>query len=213
MRREIHARLYAADYGQIGGRIVIRREAERRLERTTERERLKADFKLTDEQADEISKLSFAPGWEPFSEAALWQFLPRLQEGAVFGTLLAGPEEENWRAKTFPNRVQPTGAWVDRLPSPGNSRDEVDRQKSVRNPTVLRVQNELRKIVNNLIAVYGRPDRIRVEVAREVGKSAREREEEKTRNRKREIVREEAVTELQANKIAQPSRDDIEKWL
>jgi len=213
MRREIHARLYAADYGQIGGRIVIRREAERRLERTTERERLKADFKLTDEQADEISKLSIAPGWEPFSEAALWQFLPRLQEGAVFGTLLAGPEEENWRAKTFPNRVQPTGAWVDRLPSPGNSRDEVDRQKSVRNPTVLRVQNELRKVVNNLIAVYGRPDRIRVEVAREVGKSAREREEEKTRNRKREIVRKEAVTELQANKIAQPSRDDIEKWL
>jgi CRISPR-associated endonuclease Csn1 len=213
MRREIHARLYAADYGQIGGRIVIRREVERRQERASERERLKADFNLTDEQADEIAKLSFAPGWEPFSEAALWQFLPRLQQGAVFGSLLAGPEEEKWRAETFPDRERPTGAWVDRLPSPGNSRHEVERQKSVRNPTVLRVQNELRKVVNNLIAVYGRPDRIRVEVAREVGKSAREREEEKNRNKKRESVRKDAMAELQANKIAQPSRDDIEKWL
>lgn len=213
MRREIHARLYAADYGQIGGRIVIRREAESLQERTRERERLKADFALSEQQADEIAKLSFAPGWEPFSEAALWQFLPRLQQGAVFGSLLASPEEEVWRAITFPQRAQPTGAWVDRLPTPGNSLEEVERQKSVRNPTVLRVQNELRKVVNNLIAVYGRPDRIRVEVAREVGKSARERTEDLARNRDREKERKKAAEELQKCNITEPSREDIEKWL
>lgn len=213
MRREIHARLYAADYGQIGRRIVIRREVERRQARAAERDRLKADFALTDEQADLLAKLGFAPGWEPFSEAALWKFLPRLQDGAVFGALLGGPEEEGWRAATFPNRAQPTGSWVDRLPTPGNSREEIDRQKAVRNPTVLRVQNELRKVVNNLIAVHGRPDRIRVEVAREVGKSARERAEELKRNGDRAKERKRAFEELQKGGIAQPSRDDIEKWL
>ena len=213
MRREIHGRLYAADYGRIGGRIVIRREAERRQARAVERDRLKADFALTDEQADQLAALRFAPGWEPFSEAALWSFLPRLQDGTVFGALLVGPEEEGWRTATFPDRAQPTGSWVDRLPTPANSREEVDRQKSVRNPTVLRVQNELRKVVNNLIAVYGRPDRIRVEVAREVGKSARERAEELKRNRDREKERKKAADELQKGKIAEPSRDDIEKWL
>jgi CRISPR-associated endonuclease Csn1 len=212
MRRGIHARLYAADYGQVGGRIVIRREAERRQARATERERLKADFALSEAQAESLADLTFAPGWEPFSENALWQFLPRLQEGAIFGALLAGPEEESWRAGSFPNRLQPTGSWVDRLPTPGNSREEIDRQKSVRNPTVLRVQNELRKVVNNLIAAHGRPGRIRVEVAREVGKSARERAEELRKNRDREKVRKDAVADLQSKGIAQPSRDDIEKW-
>lgn len=213
MRREIHARLYAADYGKIGGRIVIRREAERQQARAEERTRLKADFCLTNEEADKLSSLTFAPGWEPFSEDALWQFLPRLEQGAVFGALLAGSEEESWRASTFPDREKPTGSWVDRLPTPGNSREEIDRQKSVRNPTVLRVQNELRKVVNNLIAVYGQPDRIRVEVAREVGKSARDRVEELTRNRAREKERKKAADELRKGGITEPSRDDIEKYL
>jgi CRISPR-associated endonuclease Csn1 len=213
MRRQVHARLYAADYGQVGGRIVIRREAERRRARAAERELLKADFGLSVEEADQLAGLSFAPGWEPFSEDALWQFLPRLKEGAVFGALLAGPEEEGWRASTFPSRQQPTGSWVDRLPTPGNSKEEIGRQKAVRNPTVLRVQNELRKVVNNLISVYGRPDRIRVEVAREVGKSARERAEDLKRNRDREKERKKASEELQKGGIAQPTRDDIEKWL
>ncbi len=213
LRREIHARLYAADYGQIGGRIVIRREAERRIERQKARNALKADFDLTDEQANQLAALTFAPGWEPFSTQALEAFLPRLQQGATFGTLLHGPEEEGWRAATFPNRAQPTGSWVDRLPTPGNSREEIERQKAIRNPTVLRVQNELRKVTNNLIAVYGKPDRIRVEVAREVGKSARERAEDLKRNRDREAERKKAVADLQAKGIALPSRDDIEKWL
>ncbi len=213
LRREIHARLFKADYGEIGGRIVIRREAERRTERQKAREALKADFALTDEQADRLAGLTFAPGWEPFSTEALQAFLPRLQQGAIFGSLLASPEEEGWRAATFPNRVQPTGSWVDRLPTPGNSREEIDRQKAVRNPTVLRVQNELRKVVNNLIGVYGKPDRIRVEVAREVGKSARERAEDTKRNRNREKVRKEAIADLQSKGIAEPTRADIEKWL
>lgn len=213
LREQIHGRLYAADYGQVAGRIVIRRETERSNQRTRARDVLKADFALTDDQADALAKLNLAPGWEPFSTEALKAFLPRLQGGAVFGALLASPEEQAWRATTFPNRAQPTGSWVDRLPTPGNSREEIDRQKSVRNPTVLRVQNELRKVVNNLIAVYGKPDRIRVEVAREVGKSAAERAEDLRRNRDREAERKRATADLRMGGIAEPSRDDIEKWL
>jgi CRISPR-associated endonuclease Csn1 len=78
---------------------------------------------------------------------------------------------------------------------------------------VLRVQNELRKVVNNLIAAYGPPDRIRVEVAREVGKSARERSEDLMRNRAREKERKKAADKLKEGGISEPSRDDIEKWL
>lgn len=213
LRREIHQRIYDADYGQIGARIVIRGEAERCLERARVRDCLKADFALTDEQVDGLAALTFPPGWEPFSQAALWKFLPRLQEGAGFGALLAGPEEEEWREETFPDRERPSENRVDRLPTPRNSREEVERQKRVRNPTVLRVQNELRKVVNNLIAAFGRPDRIRVAVARDVGRSARQRAEDLNRNRARETVRKEAVSDLRAKGISEPSRDQIEKWL
>jgi hypothetical protein len=37
------------------------------------------------------------------------------------------------------------------------------------------VQNELRKVVNNLIGLHGKPDLIRIELARDVGKSKRDR--------------------------------------
>jgi CRISPR-associated endonuclease Csn1 len=45
------------------------------------------------------------------------------------------------------------------------------------NPTVIRTQNELREVVNNLIGLHGKLDMIRVELAREVEASKREREE------------------------------------
>ena len=76
----------------------------------------------------------------------------------------------------IPDRDQPTGEFLDRLPSPAH-KEERERLGALRNPTAIPIQNELRKIVNNLISVYGKPDLIRVELAREVGKSKREREE------------------------------------
>ena len=67
-----------------------------------------------------------------------------------------------WRNATFPNRDQPTGEILDRLPSPA-SKEEQERIRSIRNPTVVRTQNELRKAVNNLIEMFGNrrpPDQI-----------------------------------------------------
>jgi CRISPR-associated endonuclease Csn1 len=74
------------------------------------------------------------------------------------------------------------------LPSPTKKYPkETKRIASLRNPTVVRVQNELRKVVNNLLSVYSRPDLIRVELARQVGKSKREREEIQAGRRRRSV--------------------------
>ena len=51
---------------------------------------------------------------------------------------------------------------MDLLPSDQKHLDHL------RNPTVKRALNELRKVTNNLIRTYGKPDRIRVELAREL---------------------------------------------
>jgi CRISPR-associated endonuclease Csn1 len=212
VRDAVQTRLWNADYGQIGDqRVVIRSESERTGLRSEAEQSFIADFGATAAEAAALKNLHLPSGWEPFSTAALMQFLPHLEAGTRFGALVNGPEYAEWRAATFPNSEQPTGEILDRLPSP-SQKEERDRLGAVRNPTVVRVQNELRKVVNNLISVYGKPDKIRVELAREVGKSKREREEMQAGIRKQEKRRKDAADDLRDNQI-EPSHADIEKWL
>jgi CRISPR-associated endonuclease Csn1 len=215
IRDAIHQRLWAADYKEVGKqRIVILPQDERKQRRDDVARRFIADFGVTDEQAAKLRELKLPTGWEPFSTAGLQHFMPHLEGGVRFGALVNGPEWHEWRERTFPNRVQPTGEFLDRLPSPTKKYpEEMKRIASLRNPTVVRVQNELRKVVNNLLDVYGKPDLIRVELAREVGKSKREREEIKAGQRRQEKRRADAAKHLREQGIAAPSRSDIEKYL
>lgn len=213
LREFLPASLWEADYGEIGDqRVVIRPESERLKRRKILAHRLIEDFGASPRQAEELAALEFRQGWEPFSTRALEIFLPELERGERFGALVSSPEWEGWRNIHFPNREQPTGEIRDRLPTPREP-EEAKRISNLRNPTVVRVQNELRKVVNNLIALYGKPDRIRIEFAREVGKSQREREEISATMRAQEKRRNEARKALLANGRPDPSRSDIEKWL
>ena len=213
--------LWQADYGEISTqRVVIRPEKDRTSRRKVLVQRLVDDFGTTRREADEIGKLHFPQGWEPYSTKALQCILPQLEKGERFGSLIASPDFVHWRDEHFPQRNQPTGEFIDRLPSPRADRsathaqrEEAERIATVRNPTVVRVQNELRKVVNNLIGAYGKPDLIRVELARDVGKSKREREEISKGMRKKEGVRKKARDNLNEMGRTNPSDDDIEKWL
>jgi CRISPR-associated endonuclease Csn1 len=76
------------------------------------------------------------------------------------------------------------------------------------------VQNELRKVINNLIDFCGRkPDLIRVELMRDVGKSKLEREEKAKAMREQNKRRQAAIDDLKSKGIAEPAGRDIEKWL
>jgi len=221
LRNFLPENLWEADYGEIGTqRVVIRPERERANRRRVLAKILMDDFQATKTQADALTKLHFPQGWEPYSTAAMRRILPELEKGVRFGSLIAGPDFAKWRDETFPLRDQATAEILDRLPSPRadrnatfEQREEADRIAAVRNPTVVRVQNELRKVVNNLIAVHGKPDLIRVELARDVGKSPREREEIAKGMRKKEGMRKTARERLNKNDIADPSDADIENLL
>lgn len=213
LRREIGQRIWDADYGQLGKqRVVIHSAEERRARRQALRDQLATDFALEPAHAQALSDISLPTGWEPYSTSAIEKILPELERNVRFGALINGPEWEAWRDATFPDRDRPTGEFFDKLPSPRNP-DETRRIAQLRNPTVVRVQNELRKVVNNLIAMFGKPDLIRIELARDVGKSKREREQIKSDLRKKERRRREAERDLQSNGIALPSRDNIDRWL
>jgi len=214
IRIAVHERLWAADYGETPDkkRVIILSDKERKTRREDAAKSFVADFGVTEQQATQLQVLKLPTGWEPYSISALNQFLPELEKGERFGALVNGPDWENWRRDVFPNREQPTGEILDKLPSPA-SKEERERISQLRNPTVVRTQNELRKVVNNLISLYGKPDRIRVEVGRDVGKSKREREEIQSGIRKAERRRGDAAKDLQSKGISNPSRDDVEKWL
>ena len=193
-------------------RVVILPKAERTTRRAEVVRNFVEEFGLSDDQSTKIETLKLPSGWEPYSVEALRAMLPHLEKGVRFGELVMGPDWEDWRAATFPGREQPTANEVfDRLPSPAE-REERDHIASLRNPTVARTRNELRKVVNNLIDLYGKPDLIRVEVARDVGNSKRQREE-KASGRRQERRRKAAREALQQNGIAEPARADVEKWM
>lgn len=213
LRQFLPSSLWEADYGEIGTqRVVIRPERDRVVRKGFLAERLVADFGASKEQSEALVNLNFPQGWEPFSSKALEIFLPELERGEKFGVLVTSPDREKWRDQYFPNRDRPTGEILDKLPSP-KDKEEASRIARIKNPTVVRVQNELRKVVNNLIRVYGKPDLIRIELARDVGKSKREREEISSAMRAQERKRNGALKDLQSKGIADPSRDDVEKWL
>jgi len=186
IRDAVHQRLGKSDYRQIGDqRIVVISEIERQQKRSDAAQTFVADFGMSPDSVAELRDLHLPPGWEPFSTEAFQQFLPHLEAGVKFGDLTSKPEWERWRAEAFPHRERPTGEILDRLPSPGYqgkdrwkravSAGEQRRLAALRNPAVIRTQNELRKVANNLISVYGKPDCIRIELAREVGKSKEHR--------------------------------------
>ena len=213
IRDSLPHRAWQADYEQVGDqRVVILPKAERTTRRAELVQSFVAEFGLSDAQATKIETLKLPSGWEPYSVEALQAMLPHLEDGVRLGELVVGPDWEEWRAETFPDRDRPTGEVFDRLPSPAE-REEREHVASLRNPTVARTRNELRKVVNNLIDLYGKPDLIRVEVARDVGNSKRQREEKASGIRRQERRRKAAREALQQNGIAEPARSDVEKWM
>ena len=213
IRDAVHDSIWHSDYDEIGEqRVVIRPAAERDFLRQKAAGGLVEAFDLSDEEAGKIAALKLPTGWEPYSVEALRKMLPHLDAGVRFGEIVNGPEWEEWRNETFPDRKQPTGEILDRLPSPAD-REEDRRIAGLRNPTVARSRNELRKVVNNLISMFGKPDLIRVELARDVGNSKRQREERARGIRRQEGRRKTAREKLLENGIVEPSRADVEKWL
>ena len=224
IRKATSERLRNADFGEIGEqRVIILQEKHRKARRKTQAATFARDFGATGEQVAKLEELSFPNGWEAYSTKALEILLPELEKGIKLGTLLASADYHDWRNAHFPNRERPTGEILDRLPSPRSRKnlsqaaqdhalEETIRLRSIRNPTVIRVQNELRKVVNNLISAHGKPDLIRIEMTRDIGLSKAEREKKKDRMEANQEKRAKVIESLKAKGIKE-TNDNIEKWL
>lgn len=86
-------------------------------------------------------------------------------------------------------------------------------KNSLRNPVVEKILNQMINVINSIADVYGKPDEIRIELARELKKSAKERED-LTISMNRATIEHQTYREVLKNEfgLSNVSRNDIIRY-
>jgi len=151
---------------------------------------------LDAEAAAKFGQTALEDGYCGLSRQALAKLVPMLQDGVPYSTAV---KEVYGDRHTEP---------LDALPPPAPT------YPHIRNPMVLRVLAELRKVVNALVKEHGKPAAIRVELARDMRRSKKQRTEAWQKMRQNERDRKKAAARIAAEVgVQEPSRADVEKVL
>jgi len=159
------------------------------------REKLVSEYDLDEEQIKNVMNISLPQRYMSFSQKAIIQLLPLVEQGMRTDEALA---------QVYPDRNKDDIAdEMDRLPLPSD----------LLNPIVNRALFEVRKVVNAIVREYGKPGKIKIEMARDVRGGPRERRDihfKMIDNKKRnEQIHTRLVNDIN---ISKPSRDDIIKY-
>lgn len=124
-------------------------------------------FGFKPEYCKMLANVTLSDDYGNLSARAIRKILPRLKEGLRYDEACeqAGYNHSNSRTR------------ADNLERQLKDRLEILPKNSLRNPVVEKILNQMINVINQIIDEYGRPDEIRVELARELKKSAKEREE------------------------------------
>lgn len=153
---------------------------------------------LTPEAAHQLANLHLEPGYARHGRAALTRLMARMADGTPYATA---------RKLDFPEQFAPRPP-VDELPP------VKDALPDLASPAVSRALTELRRVVNAIIRRYGKPDLIRIELARDLKRARKQRAESWKRNRANERARERAKAAILKEFTGpDPSRADIQKFL
>lgn len=132
------------------------------------------------------------------SRKALARILPLMEDGFPFKEA----EKEVYGVRFS------GGAAVDELPPVRKA------VRELRNPAVERALTEVRKVVNAVVRRFGKPFEIHIELARDLKRSRKEREEIWKASREQQSFRAKAKNKICVEMgIPEPKRDDIEKAL
>ncbi|MBP5621306.1 MAG: type II CRISPR RNA-guided endonuclease Cas9, partial [Thermoguttaceae bacterium] len=139
---------------------------------------------MSEETAFELSKVRLEPDYGSLSRKAINRILPLMKEKRV---PFATARKELYGEELLERAA---GKAVDLLAP------VADALGAVRNPTVTRALTETRKVVNAIIRRYGKPEFIRVELARDLKRGRKEREEIFKSNKDREKERKVAEAKI-----------------
>lgn len=128
---------------------------------------LNKKYGIPKEWAKPLVSLDFSDDYGSLSAKAISKILPFLKSGLSYSEAAdaSGYNHSNYQT-TEERRANLTDDSLSLVP-----------KNSLRNPVVEKILNQMVNVVNAIIEEYGKPDEIRVELARELKKSASEREE------------------------------------
>lgn len=168
-------------------------------------EKLSEVYGFDKEYATVLSGVVFPDDYSSLSSKAIRKILPHLKDGLDYSAACeyAGyrHSKNSLTKEEIANKVLKDK--LDLLP-----------RNSLRNPVVEKILNQMVNVVNAIIDEYGKPDEIRIELARELKKSAKEREEMTSEINKATRLHEEYVKILQGEPFCldHVSRNDIIRY-
>lgn len=112
--------------------------------------------------------MSFQEDYGSLSAKAIKKILPYLKEGNQYDVACDYAGYRHSKSSLTKDEIE-NKILKDKL--------EILPKNSLRNPVVEKILNQMVNLINTLIDTYGKPDEIRVELARELKKNAKEREE------------------------------------
>lgn len=165
--------------------------------------KLQVKFGFEKEYAQLISKVTFEPDYASLSAKAISKILPHLKDGLDYSQAasLAGYNH----SKSLNKEELESRELKDKL--------EILEKNSLRNPVVEKILNQTIHVVNAIIEEYGKPAEVRLELARELKKSAKEREDA-TKNINKATIEHEKIKEILKNEfgLTYISKNDIVRY-
>lgn len=168
-------------------------------------EKISETYGFEKEYATVLARVVFQEGYSSLSSKAIRKILPHMKDGLEYSVACeyAGyrHSKNSLTKEEIANKVLKEK--LDLLP-----------RNSLRNPVVEKILNQMVNVVNSIIDEYGKPDEIRIELARELKKSAKEREELTKSINQTTRLHEEYVKVLQAEpfNLTHVSRNDIIRY-
>lgn len=167
-------------------------------------DKLEAKFGFKREHAQYLINVQFQDDYGSLSRKAIHKIMPYIVESEFSeACLLAGYNHSGSLTKEE-NNNRPLKAHL-----------ELVAKNSLRNPVVEKILNQMVNVINAIIddPTMGKPDEVRIELARELKKNARERQEMTSGINKSKAVHEVIRAKLQIEfGIKNPSRNDLIRY-
>ena len=169
-------------------------------------EKLHGTFGFEKEYATILANVVFKEtgDYSNLSSKAIRKILPHLKDGNSYSVACEYAGYRHSKQSLTKKEIQNK-----------NLKDKLELlpRNSLRNPVVEKILNQMINVVNGVIDAYGKPDEIRIELARELKKSAKEREELSKSINETTRLHEEYVKFLQKEfGLSHISRNDIIRY-
>lgn len=157
--------------------------------------RLRQHWQFSPEETYDLATLELEMGHAMLSTRAMRRILTHLKQGLNYHDAVV--------AAGYAHNYQKEVSVKAQLP---------EVPKSITNPVVRKALNQTRRLVNAIIAEYGLPQAIRIEMGRDLALSKKDRQEIEKANKRNAELNQQAKAACQAQGIAHPSPTDLQKY-